>query len=1729
MSQFTPSPTIIGYSVYLTDSALMPNAGNSGLASGGMFGAGKYAYFGNQINLRSPYITVGGNLTMSDNTGHVPTLNVGGNLTIAGNTAHFDSTLQVLGGFAAGGTTIALGGNTYVKGAFSMTGNSDTVYKLLQLGNSYAGSGSLKFATGSSTLMSAASGGPAGAVYGAAFPATLPYGSPLVLPADTLPGANMSLVTGYSRPGTGLPNISVATNGATGPGVTDTLQYLSGQSGNVVQSPQIWHCSTSGLPAADCHGDTLQPGYYGDLIIQGIRRVVLLGEGFYSFDSIYVNSQSAIMAGQPTGGRTVVQSVKGIDGETSGSSQFIGPAKARGALGLAQFAGGTMMVISSTGGISMGSDQRVWATLSAPYGTLKFNSQVLLFGQAFGKNLTSANNLDFGAGAFIPFRGLVPTLIGLTNFTVMSKTDTACHDAAGKPCRDTTLTVSMPNTTAYTVVFRWHVVERVPLEVGDAVGGTNFEVDSGWDTIPPRGLTAPITVRIYNDSSYAPPESLWVILSNATAAGFANKSGVLDTTLKADTVVGVIVNINQPPLIRIQRVSPRDSFPEGNSGTRPETFTATLLDPVTGLPLTSRLAPQVAVLFEWGTSDGTATVANNDYVPVSGRWDTIAANAVSTTISVQVVGDTVYEPDEWFLVHIDSMVHANRTSANGHQSQLSDTGWITNDDVPPVWISGDTVQQPATGSVEARFPVHLTGPSKAATSFVWRTAPGTAVPGLNYTAVDSTVVTLPPGTTDTALYVLVLADSLAGEGVQTFQVVLSNLNGLTFGNGNATGTILPAHGNISLALDSVGRVVESDTTVHFHLGLDWYPADTVRVVFHTVSLGAHPGEQYRDTSGVLLFPPGKRLDSIPVRIFQDTVWEPDLSFELRLDSVVSGIPLVTDSVGLATLTDGGPVPAVQFLTPDTALFEHKAGTVSLELGLSRPSGIALSTLVPVLPASTAALGTNFSFSKLAGDTLTFPARTENGTFGVVVIPNGVLGPDRKVVLGLSPFAPLGKGADSVWTLTIIDDNAVPKVVITSPRDGLRTNKIVQNICYTVDSVAQPCKDSTLVPGWDTISRCYTNRFGNTGCDTVHVWVDTTPPVLQVFKIMGPNTHDPALDTTWWGKTARTRFGVDTVWYWVRDSIENPNHTWRVLVDTLSIPTDFSGDGLDPVPARYCDSVGNCAEDTGWISLKQSPPIVKIATPPEGSVVQIGEIGVDWTVDNAGPHLEFQDTHDVGKPGVDTVERCYTDDVGNSACDTHHILANPIQAQSGFYLDTNGDGRIDALVVNLSSPWNLSMPSFTAPLDSARRTGLKPDSASPFYKGPSRGALVVVGKDSAWVAPGSFVLDSTGKVVRGPDGYPVTSILGDTVLDATGQPLRDSLGRIRYRVPGPGQVDSTRLLVPIVPPFAYGITGFPVQTGIMQETWSSGLGTVVFKDSFPIVDSVPPVIQSATIHRVENYTDPDTLIVVPSEPLDLSKVNDWLQVGICKNDSATCPDSLLSWHTVPADSVHAMGDSAWWFLVPPGQPGSVQPGYKLRFLAGVTDSLGNQVDTANLHWATVVQGPPRPPLLQVSEPGKIPYIDANELNRPGPGGILLQATNGSQNADSTDLQWWDPNKGYLTSSDPEVQALCPDDGKYCNGPSMYLNYPVRMILYIYDHEGVFVISKTVDITQADLDALNGDKIGRVRISIQWNGRTSTGKVVASGVYHWRVVSYVRVPGNPLPVLDSKLFNLGVDVK
>jgi uncharacterized repeat protein (TIGR01451 family) len=104
------------------------------------------------------------------------------------------------------------------------------------------------------------------------------------------------------------------------------------------------------------------------------------------------------------------------------------------------------------------------------------------------------------------------------------------------------------------------------------------------------------------------------------------------------------------------------SVTEGNSGTTLALFTVSLGAPAPG-----------TITVDYGTADGSATVADNDYQAQSGTL-TFLAGQTSQTIGVVVNGDTKPEPDETFLVNLTNSNNARITDAQG-------IGTIVNDDV----------------------------------------------------------------------------------------------------------------------------------------------------------------------------------------------------------------------------------------------------------------------------------------------------------------------------------------------------------------------------------------------------------------------------------------------------------------------------------------------------------------------------------------------------------------------------------------------------------------------------------------------------------------------------------------------------------------------------------------------------------------------------------------------------------------------------------------------------------------------------------------------------------------------------------------------------------------------------------------------------------------------------------------------------------------------------------------
>jgi len=1266
-----------------------------------------------------------------------------------------------------------------------------------------------------------------------------------------------------------------------------------------------------------------------------------------------------------------------------------------------------------------------------------------------------------------------------------------------------------PTSSGLPISFRWRTTD------GTAKSGTDYV--GAVSTLVLRASVArdSFAVMSIGDDRYVVPVSFTVTLDSVRGASAKDSVGL-----------GTILSGVRKPRLAIQGGSVKRSEIPG--ATRPLPFQFFLVDPTTG----QRMASRVPVVFQWSTFDSTA-VAGLDYVAVASASDTLGAGPKVDSLSVSTLGIAAYTPPRRVGVRIHTV---DTTWVRPDSSGWRTSGLITDEkEVYALFASRDTVVREDQGG---RVPVvvRLTRSSSVATTIEVKvdTALTTALAGRTFRMSDSVAHFAAFDTLDT-LWLVPMRDSIFSDTLQVRLNLLPN-------NVDNIQLIEPSKLTIRIVnvdpppvvrfRDSLLVVREKDTLVRVMLDLDRLSLIGIVGTVKSVGGSAIAGKHYR-LQPDFTFPALSRTTAVEVTILHDGRYGPDQDVVLswgtfRDDKVVTPDP-VHDRERIL-IRQGDDRPKLSFAR-DTLVVRDVSGFADLPIRLDPVSdSVALSDLVldskrglakGVLMVPDSAYGVRIDTG------------TTSGTFRVLLYNDGKVGPDRVVHLVLR--RPLGAdlGTDSLLTLIIRNSNVPPDVKIVIPVDSARTNQAIQRVEWTVDGKAQKPSDTLLVNGWNRIPRCFTDTAGNVGCDTHTVWADLVPPVVQVFKIVGKNPHAPDKDTTWWGDRARTRFGVDTVYYWVRDSsLDAAGKTWSVKVDTFKVVTNFKGDGLFPVPVEAHDALGNYGYDTGWIDLKQSIPVVEILNPPNGANVVTGRIPVTHQISDGGKTWVVGTTKTIPRPGSDTIRRCFEDDVGNVGCDVHRVNVEPVKVVQSYYVDRNGDGRVDGLVVELDSPWGTDLPRFDMAFSDSGRTSMRPDSANPYYAGPSRGKPVVVGRDTFWVVPGTVLTDSAGRVLKDLSGYPLTNVLGDSVVGIDGRPLRDSLGRLLFAVARPGKLDSTRFLVPVQPPFAFGMTGFDsLQNGVMRSQWRVGSGDSVrtFLDTFKIGEKVPPVIVSAVVHRVENYRDWDTLVIRPSERTDFSKQKDWLEILRCPGVRSTCDSASRIWVKVPADSIRRLPDGSYWFLVPPGDSGSVRPDLRVRFVAGIVDDRGNRVDSSSQHWSTPVVGAQRPFLVQTTAPSRIPKIPQSEANRVAKSEILIKATKGRRSADGSanGMEWWEPGSGYVTNSST-VRDACPRD-EYCNGPTLYINRPARMILYIYDNVGTFVTSRNLDITQADLDAMERDQIDRISIMLQWNHRAYTGKVVASGVYLWRIVAYVKQDGSPMPVMTNQLVKVGVRVQ
>lgn len=183
---------------------------------------------------------------------------------------------------------------------------------------------------------------------------------------------------------------------------------------------------------------------------------------------------------------------------------------------------------------------------------------------------------------------------------------------------------------------------------GSATAPGDFTAASGTVTFAVGQQTRPVNVTVIGDNLVEPDETLQITLSAPTGA-----------TLGTATATGTIVNDDSAAL-SIADVA----LPEGNGGgNTPFVFTITSSSP-SSTPITVNFA----------TSNMSA-LSPADYAAATGVA-TIAANATTTTVTVNVVADNILEPNEQFTVTLSAPVGATLADATAIGTIIGDDAQV---------------------------------------------------------------------------------------------------------------------------------------------------------------------------------------------------------------------------------------------------------------------------------------------------------------------------------------------------------------------------------------------------------------------------------------------------------------------------------------------------------------------------------------------------------------------------------------------------------------------------------------------------------------------------------------------------------------------------------------------------------------------------------------------------------------------------------------------------------------------------------------------------------------------------------------------------------------------------------------------------------------------------------------------------------------------------------------------
>ncbi len=605
---------------------------------------------------------------------------------------------------------------------------------------------------------------------------------------------------------------------------------------------------------------------------------------------------------------------------------------------------------------------------------------------------------------------------------------------------------------------------------GTATEGLDYGTTAGTLSLGPGVLSQTFVVPILNDAIVEGSEVLMLRLFSPTGGALLGRY---------NTAVLTVTDNDPPVLLKFSGAS----------------YSASESKPFATITVSRVGSTAGTVGVNYATSDGTATLAGNDYTAASGTLS-FAPGVKSQSFTVPITNDTADETNETVSLLLSSPSGGALLGA----PFASVLNVLDND-------AGGTLQLnlAAYNGNETSGAVMVTVTrsmgSAGGVSVSYATSDGSATAGSDYTATSG-ILNFGAGEPSKSFTVPILDDA-EGEGKETLDIILSAPSG---------GAVLGPRKKSPLTIvddDSVSggtlqlnlaayKTSEAAGTQTVSVTRSGGAASAVSVDYATTDGSATAGSDYTSTSGTLNFGVNERMKSFVIPILDDASAEGTESLGITLSNPTGGA-LLGRSTAPVSIVDSEA--ALQFSMANFSAGEKGAATILVTRTGSSQSTVGVSYAAT---GGTAAAGSDFT---AVSGTLTFGPGLVSRSFTVPIASDTLDESNETVNLALSsPTGGIVVGAQGTAVLSITDNDAAGSLQFKSAVFSASETSALVTITITRTggtasgvSVDYASGGGSATPGSDYTAVTGTVSFGAgilTRTFTVSVTNDTLDEVTE---------------------------------------------------------------------------------------------------------------------------------------------------------------------------------------------------------------------------------------------------------------------------------------------------------------------------------------------------------------------------------------------------------------------------------------------------------------------------------------------------------------------------------------------------------------------------------------------------------------------------------------------------------